>query len=125
LKVKLSNLQIKISKRNFIFDYYAKGGSSKTVGSTVNLIVPRIQSKEIKLGIIVYNKNTQPVIGTKGWMLSVIKSIFSNIKIYFIDDSMKNIECVEKLNDNNIKTYFIDKRNNPKEQLIQILNLLN
>ena len=102
------------------------GGNKNTRGSTINLIVPRIQSKEVIMGIIVYKKDAMPTCGTKGWMLSKIKSVFSKMIIYFIDDSYKNINCVKNVNNKYIKSFLIDKRgSNPKSQLISTLKLLN
>jgi hypothetical protein len=80
------------------------------------------------MGIIVYNKDNNPTCGTKGWIIKTIKAINNNMTIHFIDDSMKNITCVNNVNDKDIHTYFIDKfinkQNNmiPKEQLSYILN---
>lgn len=69
-----------------------------------------IKSGELIAGIIVYTKNRMPICGTKNSI--------------FIDDSMKNIECVKNINDNNITTYYIDKKRNPKPHLIKLLRNL-
>jgi hypothetical protein len=76
-------------------------------------------------GIIVYTKDSMPVCGTKGWIISIIKKETLIKTIYFIDDSRKNIECVKNLNDHNIRTYYIDKRRNPKEYLIKLLKKIH
>lgn len=101
-------------------------GSKNTIASTINTIVPRIQSGEIIMGIIVYKKDSMPTCGTKGWIISKIKSLFNNIDIYFIDDNYKNIVCVNNINNKYIKTFFINKRgHNPKEQVINTLKKIS
>ena len=55
-------------------------------------------------------------------MLIINISINKNIKIHFIDDSEKNITCVDNVKSNNIKIYYIDKHKNPKIYLTKILN---
>lgn len=80
--------------------------------------------------IIVYNKNSMPICGTKGWVIFCKAMMITKYvnTIYFIDDSMKNIECVENVNNNNIRTYFINKKDNkysPKQQLDYILNKID
>jgi hypothetical protein len=42
--------------------------------------------------------------------------------IHFIDDSYKNIQCVDNVNEQNIRTYFIDKHKQPKEHLNKLLS---
>jgi hypothetical protein len=54
------------------------------------------------MGIIVYRKSNIPTCGTKGWVISKILDTNKNIKIHFIDDSRKNIECIENIKSNNI-----------------------
>lgn len=100
------------------------GGKKETIESTKATLIPRIKSGEIMAGIIVYTKDTMPVCGTKGWFISIIKKETSIKTIDFIDDSRKNIECVKNLNDPNIKTYYIDKKRNPKQYLIKIVKSL-
>ena len=97
------------------------GGKKETVESTRASLIPRIKSGEIMAGIIVYTKDSMPVCGTKGWIISIIKKETSIKTIHFIDDSRKNIECVNNLEDPNIKTYYINKRRNPKQYLIKLL----
>ena len=97
------------------------GGSPKTIKNTIETIRPRIQNKEILLGIIVYNKNTNPICGTKGWIISKILNINKIMNIIFIDDSMKNIQCIENVGSPNIKTYFINKNKEPKKYLSKLL----
>ncbi len=82
-------------------------------------------SKEIIFGIIVYTKNTIPTCGTKGWIISKFIDVNKNIKIHFIDDSKKNIECIDNVKSENIKTYYINKKKNPKKYLSRLLNTLN
>ena len=77
---------------------------------------------EIILGIIVYNKNTVPSCGTKGWIISKFIDINKNIKIFFIDDSIKNIKCVDNVKSKNIISYYVNKHENPKVYLTDILN---
>jgi len=96
------------------------GGSPNTLGNTINSIIPRIQSGEVKLGILVYNKNDNPIEGTKGFIIKIILEILPDLEIYFIDDSKININCVEKLNDNRINLFYIDKHKEPKLQLTNI-----
>ena len=104
------------------------GGKPETIKNTIDEIKPRVLSNEIIMGIIVYNKDNNPTCGTKGWIIKTIKAINNNMTIHFIDDSMKNINCVNNVSDKDIHTYFIDKfinkQNNmiPKEQLSYILN---
>lgn len=45
------------------------GKNLKTIGSTTNTIVERIKSKEILFGIIIYLKKSEPICGTKGWII--------------------------------------------------------
>ena len=71
------------------------GGSPKTILETTKTIQKRILSNEVLLGIIVYKKNSTPTCGTKGWIIAKISNIYTNMKIHFIDDSRKNIKCVE------------------------------
>ena len=98
------------------------GGNPKTILNTTNTIKSRIISDKIILGIIVYKKNNIPSCGTKGWIISKFSDINKNIKIYFIDDSKKNIECVNSIKSNNIISYYINKYNNPKKYLNKLLN---
>jgi hypothetical protein len=98
------------------------GGKPKTILDTTNTIKSRLMTNEIFLGIIVYKKNDVPSCGTKGWIISKFIDINKNIKIHFIDDSEKNITCVDNVKSNNIKTYYIDKHKNPKIYLTKILN---
>lgn len=100
------------------------GGKPKTILDTTNAIKSRLMTNEIILGIIVYKKNSIPSCGTKGWIISKFIDINKNIKIHFIDDSKKNIECIDNINSGNIKTYFINKHKNPKIYLTKILNTL-
>jgi hypothetical protein len=98
------------------------GGNPKTVGSTTNSIIQRILSKEIIFGIIVYLKNPEPICGTKGWILNHLIQSNPGLKLYFIDDGMTNIECVNKLSNTNIKTYFHNsKASNSKNVLTELL----
>jgi len=98
------------------------GGNPKTVGSTTNSIVQRILSKEIIFGIIVYLKKPEPICGTKGWILNHLIQSNPGLKLYFIDDGMTNIECVNKLSNPNIKTYFHNsKASNSKNVLTELL----
>ena len=107
------------------------GGKPETIKNTIDSIKPRVLSNEIIMGIIVYNKDNNPTCGTKGWIIKTIKAINNNMTIHFIDDSMKNINCVNNVSDKDIHTYFIDKfinkQNNmiPKEQLSYILNKIH
>ena len=98
------------------------GGNPKTIENTTNSIKKRLETNEIILGIIVYNKDLIPSLGTKGWIISKIINIIKNIKIHFIDDSKKNIECVNNIKSDNIITYFINKYKNPKIYLNKLLN---
>jgi hypothetical protein len=110
---------IAVGASNYLGDI---GGKEKTIINTTNIIKSRIEKNEIILGIIVYKKNNLPTCGTKGWILSKIIDSNNKIKIIFIDDSKKNIECVENINANNIKTYFVNKYKNPKYYLTKLLN---
>ena len=102
------------------------GNSPKTKYTTIKSIKGRLKSNEILLGILVYTKQSHPSCGTKGWVINKIISNNLNIKkIYFIDDSIININCINNINNPNIITYFIDKRISPKEQLDKILNNIN
>ena len=98
------------------------GGSPKTILNTTTTIKKRLLSDDIMLGIIVYNKNDIPSCGTKGWIVSKIINTHENIKIHFIDDSKKNIQCIDNVKSNNVKTYYINKKKNPKEYLTKILS---
>lgn len=100
------------------------GGSPKTILETTKTIRKRILSNEVLLGIIVYKKNSFPTPGTKGWIISKISSIYTNMKIHFIDDSRKNIECVDNIKSDKITTYYINNRKNPKKYLSKIINKL-
>ena len=82
------------------------GGNPNTLGSTINSIVPRIQSGEIKLGILVYTKNNIPIVGTKGWIIKIMREVLQNLEIYVIDDSIINIRCIENVNAKNIHIYY-------------------
>lgn len=98
------------------------GGNPKTIGSTVNSIIQRIKSKEVIFGIIVYLKQPEPICGTKGWVLSHLASANPGLKLHFIDDGMPNVQCVKKLENPNISTYFHDSKNpNSKSNLTQLL----
>ena len=44
------------------------------------------------------------------------------MNIYFIDDSKKNIECVENVKSDNIITYYINKFKNPKKYTTKVLS---
>ena len=97
-------------------------GNPNTIKNTISTIKPRILNNEIILGIIVYNKNDIPTCGTKGWIISKIIESNNNLNIFFIDDSKKNIECVDNVKSNNIKTFYINKYKKPKEYLTKLLN---
>jgi hypothetical protein len=97
-------------------------GSPTTIKNTINTMTPRILSNEVILGIIVYNKNDQPSCGTKGWILSKIIELNVKLNIFFIDDSKKNIQCVNNIKSNNIKLIYINKNKDPKTYLTKILN---
>lgn len=98
------------------------GGNPKTIGSTTNAIIKRIKSKEVLFGIIVYLKEPEPICGTKGWILSHLSSSNPGLKLHFIDDGKLNIQCVNKLVNPNIITYFHDSKNpNSKSNLTQLL----
>jgi hypothetical protein len=102
------------------------GNNPKTKYTTIKSIKGRLKSNEILLGILVYTKQGYPSCGTKGWVINKIISNNLNIKkIYFIDDSIININCINNINNPNIITYFIDKHISPKEQLNKILNNIN
>ena len=101
------------------------GGKEKTIIDTTNAIKSRIMSDEIILGIIVYNKNNIPSCGTKGWIISKFADVNKNIKIHFIDDSKKNIQCIENIKSDNIKTHYINKYKNPKKYLTKLLNTIS
>jgi len=98
------------------------GGNPTTLSNTINTIRPRIISNEIILGIIVYRKNDIPTCGTKGWIISKILDINKKIQIHFIDDSRKNIQCIENIQSGNVRTYYINKKKNPKRYLTKILS---
>lgn len=101
------------------------GHNLVTKANTINNIIPRIKSNEVKLGIIVYNKNNKPIVGTKGWIIKLLRESLPNLIIYFIDDSIQNIKSVFKVKDHNIHIYYINKFNNPKQYLKKILYSLN
>ena len=105
------------------------GNNPKTKYTTTKSIKSRLKSNEILLGILVYTKDEYPSCGTKGWVINKILTTNLNIKkIYFIDDSITNIKCINNINNPNIITHFIDKRSKiepPKVQLDKILNLIN
>ena len=117
------NEKIPIKLPKCVISYIS--GSPNTIKNTINTIKPRILSNEIILGIIVYNKNSIPTCGTKGWIISKILSINNKIKIYFIDDSQKNINCVDNIKSERCKTYFINKNKKPKEYLNKVLSKLD
>jgi hypothetical protein len=96
-------------------------GNPKTIKNTIETVRPRILGREILLGIIVYNKDQYPVCGTKGWIISKILEINNNMNIYFIDDSKKNIVCVDNVKSSKIKTFFVNKYKNPKQHLHKLL----
>ena len=100
------------------------GGNPKTILETTKTIRKRILSDEVLLGIIVYKKNNFPTPGTKGWIISKISNIYMNMKIHFIDDSRKNIECVDNIKSDRITTYYINKHKHPKKYLLKIINKL-
>ena len=100
------------------------GKNRNTMASTINSIVPRIQSGEILLGILVYVKKDIPIEGTKGWIIKIIREILPKLVIFYIDDSIININCIHKIKDNNIHIYFIDKNNQPKYKLNKLLSNL-
>jgi len=100
------------------------GGNPITISNTISTIKPRIINDEILFGIIVYNKNHIPTCGTKGWIISKMLEVNNNIKIYFIDDSKKNIECVKNVNSPRIKTFYVNKHKDPKTHLDKLLNRL-
>ena len=101
------------------------GGKEKTILDTTSTINSRLKSNEIIFGIIVYNKNNTPSCGTKGWIISKFIDVNKNIKIHFIDDSKKNIQCIDNVKSDNIKTYYINKKKNPKNYLTKILNTIS
>ena len=98
------------------------GGKPKTILDTTTVIKSRLLTNDIILGIIVYKKNTVPSCGTKGWIISKFIDINKNIKIFFIDDSIKNIKCVDNVKSKNIISYYVNKHENPKVYLTDILN---
>ena len=83
------------------------GSNMMTLQSTIDMITPRILSNEIIFGVIVYTKHSEPQIGTKGWILSLMATIVR--KIHFIDDDMVNIQCANNIKNKAIKSYFITK----------------
>lgn len=76
-------------------------GKSKT---TKQHIKQKILNNEILFGIIVYNKNIYPTFGTKGWIIAKMIEINRNIKIYYIDDSIDQINSIKYIQSNNLKT---------------------
>jgi hypothetical protein len=100
------------------------GGSPKTIQNTTNTIKHRIISGEVILGIIVYKKNNIPSCGTKGWIISKFIDVNKNIKIHFLDDSKKNIDCINNIGSHNITTHYVNKNKNPKKYLTKILNTI-
>ena len=101
------------------------GKNPNTLGSTINTIVSRIKSKEIKLGIIVYIKNEELLEGTKGSVINLLINTLPELIIYFIDDSIVNIKCVNNIKNNNLFTYFINKKYYPKNKLNKLLYKIN
>jgi len=102
-------------------------GRPETIFKATETMKYRLNKDEILLGIIVYNKAEEPILGTKGWFISQIIDINKNIKINFIDDTEINVLCVESINSPNIISHFIDKKDkskSPKEQLNSILSHL-
>ena len=101
------------------------GGKNETIGGFVNDILPRIKSGEMMFAVIVYTKKKNPIIGTKAWFLSLISQIIKDqCIINFIDDSLVNINCVQKLNLPNIISHFIDNTQSDdvkKQSIISIL----
>lgn len=111
---------IPISTPKMVLSYI--GGNPRTIGSTINAIIQRIKSKEVLFGIIVYLKESEPICGTKGWILSHLSSSNPGLKLHFIDDGKPNIQCVNKLANSNITTYFHDSKDpNSKSNLTQLL----
>jgi hypothetical protein len=97
------------------------GGNPKTIISTKEYIKKKIEMEEVLFGIIVYQKDNKPKCGTKGWIIKKILENNVKLKIDFIDDSRKNISCVKGLNDSRVKVHLINKRVEPKTQLINLL----
>ena len=51
------------------------GGNPETISSSMKAIKFRLDNDEILLGIIVYKKDKNPILGTKGWCISEIMNI--------------------------------------------------
>jgi len=100
------------------------GGKPETIINTIASLKPKITSNEILFGVIVYKKDNNPISGTKGWLITKILEANKFINIHFIDDSRKNIECVDNIGSEKIKTYYIDSNKNPKVYLDKLLNKL-
>ena len=104
------------------------GGNPETISSSIKAMKIRLDNDEILLGIIVYKKDTSPILGTKGWFISQIMDINKELNITFIDDGQANVDCVNALEHDMIQehrkitTYFIDKSKSPKETLTTILS---
>ena len=100
------------------------GGKPETIINTIESLKPKITSNEILFAVIVYKKDNNPISGTKGWLITKILEANKFINIHFIDDSRKNIECVDNIGSEKIKTYYIDSNKNPKVYLDKLLNKL-
>ena len=75
------------------------------------------------MGIIVYRKDDRPLCGTKGWMIMRLLEVNDRMIIYFIDDSRRNVKCVNNVGSTRVKSYFVDKRKDPKGYLTRLLHL--
>ena len=100
------------------------GGNIVTVKNTTETIKKRIIGGEVRLGIIVYRKDDRPLCGTKGWMIMRLLEVNDRMIIYFIDDSRRNVKCVNNVGSTRVKSYFVDKRKDPKGYLTRLLNKL-
>ena len=100
------------------------GGNIVTVRNTTETIRKRIIGGEVRLGIIVYRKDDRPLCGTKGWMIMRLLEVNDKMIIYFIDDSRRNVKCVDNVGSSRVKSYYVDKRNDPKGYLTRLLDKL-
>lgn len=81
------------------------GRAGKTRDTARDEIINRINTGQIKFGMLVFNRpkpaevvkstNIEDFIGTKAWVINKMKENISNSNFYFVDDSSDHVFVVE------------------------------
>ena len=115
-----------------VLSFVGRAGETRNIAR--NDIIGRINSGQIKIGIMVFKRPSQRLIeksktiedvtGTKAWTINHLNNCLKNKELFFVDDSADHVELTNKYlgNNKNIHSFLVDGTKNNAKQAIHHIN---